>query len=118
MENAQQHTCCSRHMDTKHFSFLDWFGQDLILMKQINIPDNTSDDMTKALGYNLFYNQNDYILGKIIPSYAVVYVRLDLLLILRRAIENFSFLLFKRTGGEGTVRYYRLPFDRIKKLVT
>ena len=36
-------------------------------MKRIKTSDNCADELTKALGRNLFYCHNDCILGKIIP---------------------------------------------------
>ena len=73
MGNAQQPTRRTRHMDIKHFSLLDWIERDLILMKRINTSDNSADTLKKSLGRNLFYRQNDYILGKTIPPYAAAY---------------------------------------------
>ena len=57
-------------MDIKHFALADWVERDLLIMKQINTTDNYSNSMTKAQGRQLHYRHADYILGKIIPSYA------------------------------------------------
>ena len=73
MGNAQQPTRRTRHMDIKHFSLLDWVERDLVFMKRINTTDNCADAMTKALGRTLHHRHNDYILGKIIPTYAAAY---------------------------------------------
>ena len=73
MANAQQPTRRTRHMDIKHFALTDWVERDLVIMKRINTTDNYADSMTKSLGRQLHYRHTDYILGKIIPSYAAAY---------------------------------------------
>lgn len=55
------------------FALLDWVKRDLVIMKRINTADNYADSMTKSLGRQLRYQHTDYILGKIIPSYAAAY---------------------------------------------
>ena len=71
MANAQQPTCRTRHMDIKTFALQNWIKKNLILMKHINTADNCADVLTKLRGRKLHYCHNDYILGKIIPKYAV-----------------------------------------------
>ena len=73
MGNAQQPTRRTRHMDIKHFSLLDWIERELIIMQRINTSDNSADALTKSLGRTLHYRHTDYILGKLIPSYAAAY---------------------------------------------
>ena len=73
MANAQQPTRRTRHMDIKHFALLDWVERDLLVLKRINTTDNYSDSMTKSLGRQLHYRHTDYILGKVIPTYAAAY---------------------------------------------
>ncbi len=73
MGNAQQPTRRTRHMDIKHFSLLDWIERELIIMKRIKTSDNSADALTKPLGRTLHYRHTDYILGKLIPSYAAAY---------------------------------------------
>ena len=77
IDNAQQLTRRTRHMDIKHFSILDWIERDLLIMKCVNTSDNSADALTKALGHNQFYRHTKYILGKIIPSYAAAFTVLD-----------------------------------------
>ena len=69
MGNAQQPTRRTKHMDIKHLVLQDWVKRDLILMKRISTSDNYADSMTKALGRQLHYRHNDYILGKHVPPY-------------------------------------------------
>ena len=73
MANAQQPTRRTHHMDIKHFALLDWVERDLVTLSRISTSDNYADPMTKSLGCQLHYRHNDYILGKIIPSYAAAY---------------------------------------------
>ena len=69
MGNAQQPTCRTKHMDIKKLVLQDWVQKELILMKRIGTHDNYSDALTKAMGRQLHYRHNEYILGKHIPSY-------------------------------------------------
>ena len=55
MENAQQPTRRTQHMDNKRVSHLDCVERDLIIMRRITTSDNSTDTMTKALGQTLFY---------------------------------------------------------------
>ena len=50
MDNAQQPTRRTKHVDIKHFALLDWVEHDLIIMKQIHTAHNCADSMTKSLG--------------------------------------------------------------------
>ena len=71
MANAQQPTRRTKHMDIRKLVLQDWVQRDLIIMKRINTHDNYADALTKPLGRQLHYRHNDYILGKIVPSFAV-----------------------------------------------
>ena len=71
MANAGQPTKRTRHMDTKFFAIQDWVENDLLVLARINIHDNESDTMTKHVGRTLFYRHQDYLMGKIIPEYAM-----------------------------------------------
>ena len=71
MANAGQPTKRTRHMDTKFFAIQDWVEKDLLVLARINTHDNKSDTMTKNVGRTLFYRHQDYLMGKIIPEYAM-----------------------------------------------
>ena len=70
MANAQKPTKRTRHMDIKTFGIQDWVQRDLLSLQRINTADNYADAMTKALGRTLFYRHVNYIMGKIVPTYA------------------------------------------------
>ena len=48
MANAQP-TRRTFHMDIKHFAFLDWVEQDLLISESIKTSYNAADAMTKTL---------------------------------------------------------------------
>ena len=79
MANADQPTKRTRHMDTKHFAIQHWVNTDLLFLKRIGTNDNESDVMTKNVGRTLFYRHIDYMMGKVIPEYALAHTK-DLLL--------------------------------------
>ena len=60
-------------MDITLFAFLDWVERDVVIMERINKSGNYADSMTKSLSHQLHYQHNDYILGKIVSSYAAAY---------------------------------------------
>ena len=66
-------------MDTKHFAIQHWVNTDLLLLKRIGTNDNESDAMTKNVGRTLFYRHIEYMMGKVIPEYALAHTQ-DLLL--------------------------------------
>ncbi len=49
MANAQKPTPCTRHIDVKYFSILEWVEQDLMLLEQIDTSINLADHFTKSL---------------------------------------------------------------------
>ena len=69
MANAQQLMRCTRNMDIKHFSLLDWVERDLIILKTIATTDNAADAMMKFLPNQLFYRHFDTYMGRRIPKY-------------------------------------------------
>ena len=69
MENSQQPTRRTRHMDIKAFALQDWVKTDLLILKRINTSDNGADTMTKATDRTLFYQHSEYIMGKVIPQF-------------------------------------------------
>ena len=58
-------------MDTKHFAIQDWVESDILILHQISTHDNEADTMTKNLGRTLFYRHKEYMMGKIVPNYAI-----------------------------------------------
>jgi hypothetical protein len=71
MANAQQPTRCTRHMDIKKFSLIDWVEQDLIILHSMCTAENAADGLTKPLAKQLFHHHSDTILGKRVPSYVL-----------------------------------------------
>jgi hypothetical protein len=69
MSNAQQPTHCTRHMDIKHFSLLDWVERDLVILKKISTSDNAADAFTKPLSKQLFYRHLDTYMGYRLPKH-------------------------------------------------
>ena len=90
MANAQKPTKRTRHMDIKAFGIQDWVQRDLLSLQRINTADNYADAMTKALGRTLFYRHVNYIMGKIVPTYAY---RKDLIFrfLYDKALSSLSF---------------------------
>ncbi len=70
LANAQKPTKRTRHMDIKAFVIQEWIEKDLLDIRRICTSDNYSDGMTKPLGRTLFYHHNNYVMGRIVPTYA------------------------------------------------
>ena len=58
-------------MDTKHFAIQDWVANDILILRQISTHDNEADTMTKNLARSLFYRHKEYMMGKVLPEYAI-----------------------------------------------
>ena len=71
MANAQRPTLHTHHLDSKHFSLLDWVESDLILLHSIATADNPSDALTKALAPIIFWRHNATLMGMCPPSYVL-----------------------------------------------
>ena len=56
-------------MEVKNFVLQNWVQLDLIRLLRITTHDNFSDVMTKATARTIFYRHNNYIMGKIVPTY-------------------------------------------------
>jgi hypothetical protein len=67
MANAQQPTRCTRHIDIKHYSLLDWVERDLMILTSIPTSNNAADALTKPLAKQLFYRHTDTLLGRRVP---------------------------------------------------
>lgn len=65
MSNANHPTQQAQHMDIKFFLLLDWVESDLLLLEPIKTARNPSDLMTKLLGYLLFHQHVDVLMGRI-----------------------------------------------------
>ncbi|GFH58496.1 hypothetical protein CTEN210_14972 [Chaetoceros tenuissimus] len=99
MAQAQKPTRQTRHMETKYFGLQDWVKRDLVTLERINTSDNYSDALTKAVGTTLFYPHMNFIMGKIVPEYAL---HKDTNLSFRRIYDmNLSFLIHRFTSREG-----------------
>jgi hypothetical protein len=75
MAQAGKPTKRTRHVDLKVFALQDWVEHDLLSVERINTADNPSDAFTKALGRTLFYRHTDFMMGKVVPQYALHLVR-------------------------------------------
>ena len=75
MAQAGKPTKRTRHVDLKVFVLQDWVEHDLLSVERINTADNPSDAFTKALGRTLFYRHTDFMMGKVVPQYAIHLVR-------------------------------------------
>ena len=71
MANSGQPTKHTRHIDTKHFAIQDWVANDILILRQISTHDNEADTMTKNLARSLFYRHKEYMMGKVLPEYAI-----------------------------------------------
>lgn len=99
MAQAQKPTRRTCHMDTKYFGLQDWVKRDLVTLERINTSDNFSDALTKAVGTTLFYRHTNFIMGKIVPEYAL---HKDTNLSFRRIYDmKMSFLFHRFTSREG-----------------
>ena len=58
-------------MDTKTFAIQDWITDNHLILKPIRTHLNTADHFSKALGRIKFYQQNDILMGRRIPKYAI-----------------------------------------------
>ena len=75
MAQAGKPTKRTKHVDLKIFVLQDWVEHDLLAVKRINTADNPSDAFTKPLARTLFYRHTEFLMGKIIPQYAIPQVR-------------------------------------------
>ena len=69
MANSQRPTCRTRHMEIRHFALIDWVETDQIILSHISTHDNPADELTKALGPQLFSRHCATLLGKRKPPY-------------------------------------------------
>jgi deoxyuridine 5'-triphosphate nucleotidohydrolase len=90
MANAQRPTKNTKHIDIKHFALQDWVQDDLLKLKRIDTSDNYSDVFTKATGTTLFYRHNEYVMGKVIPEYALKCIN-------KLTLSLSTLSMFKRT---------------------
>lgn len=66
MENAQQPTKCTRHMNIKTFSY----NVILLCLKQIDTADtNYGDALTKNVSCTLLYHEMNFVMGCVFPAY-------------------------------------------------
>ncbi len=75
MAQAGKPTKRTKHVDLKVFALQDWVEHDLLAVKRINSADNPSDVFTKALARTLFYRHTEFLMGKVVPQYAIPQVR-------------------------------------------
>ena len=75
MAQAGKPTKRTKHVDLKVFALQDWVEHDLLAVKRINTADNPSDVFTKALARTLFYRHTEFLMGKVVPQYAIPQVR-------------------------------------------
>ena len=64
MANSRKPTRQNRHVELRHFPFLDWTETDQILLSSIATADNPADALTKALGPQSFTRHSCTLLDK------------------------------------------------------
>lgn len=69
MAQAGQPTKQTKHIEIKHYALQSWVQRDLLTFQRIATSDNSADVLTKATPRTLFYRHNNFIMGRIIPSY-------------------------------------------------
>ena len=72
MVNASQPTVRSRHIDIQHFAIQEWKARGDIVLRHIPGTINSSDAMTKAVGWILHHRHNRRSMGHHLPPYLVV----------------------------------------------
>jgi len=72
MENTQQKTRQTRHVDIKYFALLQWCETDQIILSAIFTPDTAVDVITKPLATTLFNRHRNTLLGNR-PPHDVTY---------------------------------------------
>ncbi|GFH49025.1 hypothetical protein CTEN210_05501 [Chaetoceros tenuissimus] len=90
MAQAGKPTKRTRHVDLKVFALQDWVEHDLLAVERINTADNPSDALTKALARTLFYHYIDFLLGKVVPEYAIPQVSNIHCVSAKKAIISFE----------------------------
>jgi hypothetical protein len=73
MAMAQKPTPSTCHMDIKYHVLVDWIERDLLQLECIDTSLNMADHFTKKLGSTLFHQHVDYILGKVPPTYSLIF---------------------------------------------
>ena len=85
--NASRPTRCTRHMDIKHFSLMDWVSTYQLFLMSISTHDNPADGFTRSLGLHLFRRHSDTLLGKRKPIYCNFWY-------FKKQVELISLFLF------------------------
>jgi hypothetical protein len=65
MTNAQQPTCCTRHVELKQFAVLQWVEDKQIIFGDIGTANNISDSLTKQTGRTKFHQHHDILMGRL-----------------------------------------------------
>ena len=73
MANAGKPTSRTRHIDIKFYAIQEWVETDLLVLQRIDTAINMADHFTKPLPRILFHRHNDYIMGRVPPTYSPKY---------------------------------------------